>query len=211
METPERSLMPFEFLLLFFVKMGFGTPYAIMNHAGIPSGASSPTLKRLEQKRFVIATPGSRRSISYSVTKQGNARLLKGLEVGPRVYGRLTSRGIFESLPRLLFFGLLKGNPAEAQEALRKTEFDLSMRAQKSRAIARECRQILERPLEGDNRESAAEQIAVCYRLLGAATDSVQMDLQIQALPRLLSLIDELKPALESVFYSVLTNLRAIE
>jgi DNA-binding PadR family transcriptional regulator len=195
METSVRSLMPFEFLILFLAKLGLKTPYAMMTRAGISVGASSPTLKRLEKKELITSTPGPRNRSSYNITEQGEVLLIKGLEAGPRVYGRLTSRGLFETLPRLIFFGWVKGDLGEAREMLRRTEFDLSAKARRAEALAEECRRILERPFEGDYEEVAAARIAAGYRLIEAVAETAETKLQLESLPQLAKVIDELPVA----------------
>jgi DNA-binding PadR family transcriptional regulator len=187
--------MPFEFFVLFLVEIGLKTPYTIMTQTGISVGASSPTLKRLEQKSLLTSELGPRNRTSYSITEQGKALLVQGLSAGPRVYGRPTSRGIFESLPRLIFFGWVKGNLEEAREVLRKTEFDMSAKARKAEALADECRRTLDRPLEGDYEEASAARIAVGYRLIEAVAETVETKLQLESLPQLWKMIDELPMA----------------
>jgi DNA-binding PadR family transcriptional regulator len=194
-ETSVRSLMPFEFFVLFLTKIGLNTPYAIMTQTGVSVGATSPTLKRLEQKQLLTSTPGPRNRSSYRTTDRGEALLLEGLVAGPRVYGRPTSRGLFESLPRLIFFGWVKGDLTEARDVLRKAEFDLSVKARRAESLAAECRRLLERPLEGDYEEASAARIAAGYRLIKASAETVEIKLQLESLPQLSKMIEELPMA----------------
>jgi DNA-binding PadR family transcriptional regulator len=195
MARSEYSLMPFEFFILFCAKIGFGTPYAIMNGMGVSVGASSPTLKRLKKKKLLTSTPGPRNRVSYAITEQGEALLVLGLRAGPGAYGRLTARGLFESLSRVIFFSWIKGDLKEAKSVLVDAHFKLSLNAKRAEESVNECLKILQRPLEGDFEQSSRDHIGAGYTLLEAFAESILIHLQMESIPRLMKVIGEIPSA----------------
>src|ERR1700739_59287 len=191
----QYSLMPLEFFVLFCAKIGFDTPYAILNNLGVSVGASSPTLKRLEKKKLLTSVAGPRNRVSYSITEEGEALLLLGLRAGPTAYGRLTARGLFESLPRLFFFSWGKGDLEEAKSVIRDASFELFLNGRRAKDSVKECMEILKRPFEGDYEENSRRHISAGYRLFEAFTESILIELQLESMPRLMELIAEIPQA----------------
>jgi DNA-binding PadR family transcriptional regulator len=195
MARSEYLLMPFEFFILFCAKIGFDTPYAIMNGMGVSVGASSPTLKRLEKKKLLTSTPGPRNRVSYGITELGETLLVLGLRAGPSAYGRLSARGLFDSLSRLIFFSWVKGDLEEAKSVLIDAHFKLALNAKRAEESVNECLMILQRPLEGDYERSSKAHIAAGYRLLDAFAGSILTQLQMESIPRLVKIVREMPPA----------------
>jgi DNA-binding PadR family transcriptional regulator len=191
------NLNPFEIFLLFCVKTGMESPYAILTKTGVGVGASSPALKRLEGSGFVTSTPGPRNRLTYSLTPTGEASLRNSLKAGPSAYGRYRDLGIYDTLHRVIFFGWVKGKLEEASTGIDKAEDGLKRALRRATAVVDECRIELTVPSGETSSQtgcSTPEHLANVYKYIKAAADAAEANQQIVALSTLRRLITELPP-----------------
>jgi DNA-binding PadR family transcriptional regulator len=201
--------MPSEIVLLFWVKTGMGTPYAMFNLAGLAIGGSSPALKRLERAGLLTSEEGPRNRMLYSVTADGEARLRAALEAGPEVYGRQLMGSRYQSLHRAIFFAWVKGKPSEALAAIDSAEQEINWQAGRARSDADRHRHILGRInvqsvfVSDDTR---AEYLAAAFRMIEAVAHSAELACQVNALPFLRKLVEELPAPPETFLQSQLSS-----
>lgn len=189
------ELMPSEIFLLFWTKIGMGTPYTMFSLAGVPIGASSPALKRLEKAGLLTSEEGPRNRLVYTVTAEGEALLRSSLEAGPEVYGRRLMGSRYQSLHRAIFFAWAKGKPDEAGAAIDSAEKEIRWQAGRAQSDADKYRNILEGSNLGAQSMTSsghAEYLAAAFRMIEAVADGAELASQVNALASLRKLVEEL-------------------
>ena len=190
------SLLPSEIVLLFLVKIGIGTPYMMFSLAGVPIGASSPALKRLEERLGLLnSEEGPRNGKLYALTTRGEELLSAALQAGPEVYAKKHMGSRYMSLHRAIFFAWITGKRDEAIAAIDSAEKEIKLMADQAKLDAQKFRNIV----KGSDRESTTpkntsdpEFLAAVFRMIQAVADGSEFTGQVTALPILRKLVDEL-------------------
>lgn len=198
MHSGSSRLMPFEIFVLFCLKLDMATPYRISSAMGVGVGATSPALKRLTYRKLAHPVADSRNRTSYAITAKGERELRLALQAGPKTYGNPKMRGIFEALPRTIYFAWVKGDLREADEALDIAEADLLKKKVLAQAELDASRRILDRPraeLQNLDSQATPEYLATVYKLIKATADTAELSLQLQALRSLQDMIGQLPPS----------------
>ncbi len=194
--TSKMSLLPSEIVLLFLVKVGIGTPYMMFSLAGVPIGASSPALKRLEERLGLLSSEeGSRSSRLYSLTTRGEELLNAALRAGPDVYAKKHIGSRYLSLHRAIFFAWITGKRDEAFAAIDSAEKEIKLMAEQAELDAQRFRNIM-RDFDWmsttPKNTSAPEYLAAVFRMIQAVADGSEFTGQVTALPVLRKLVKEL-------------------
>lgn len=197
MPKVEPGLVPLEILILLCAKAGIGTPYAIMSRLGVGVGASSPVLKRLEEKGLLDSESAQRNSRKYSITEKGEALLRSTLYAGPGVYGGSLKLRPYQRLRRLIFFAWIKGDLDEARVEIDRAEANLMRWARRCDVEVEEYRRIL--PLSnyessGAEQDDPSDYFPPVYKFIDAVADAAEARTHVQALGALRKLVDELPP-----------------
>jgi DNA-binding PadR family transcriptional regulator len=125
--TRKRNLL--EVLLLVMVRRGIGTPYDLDSRAGLPVGATSPALKRLEVEGLLTSEAGARRKLSYSITERGDQVLNESVKLLLKPSHARRQFSLFESAPRIVLIAWLYSNTAEAVEFVRRAVVELGVQS----------------------------------------------------------------------------------
>jgi DNA-binding PadR family transcriptional regulator len=188
------TLMPSEILLLFWVKIGVDSPYLIFSLAGLPTGATSPALKRLELLGLLKSVKGPRQyGLSYTVTAEGDALLKLSLEAGPDVYGRRKIGSRYQSLQRAIFFAWAIGKPDEALASIESAEKEIRWQAGRAESEASHYRDRLRSDFQRRNEKERADYVSA-FRMIVAIADAAELTSQLNALGPLRKLVGELPP-----------------
>jgi DNA-binding PadR family transcriptional regulator len=198
------SLLPSEIVLLFLVKVGIGTPYMMFNLAGVPIGASSPALKRLEDRLGLLNSEeeGSRNSRHYSLTTRGEELLNAALRAGPEVYAKKHIGSRYMSLHRAIFFAWITGRRDEAFAAIDSAEKEIKLMVEQAELNAQKFRNIMKNfdwMSTTPKNTSEPEFLAAVFRMIQAVADGSEFTGQVTALPNLRKLVKEL-PHPPSIF-----------
>lgn len=78
------TLNSLETFLLSCVKAGLNSTYAILSTTGVGVGSSSPNLKRMAASGLLATVAGSRRKVTYSLTRMGEQKFKATLAAGPQ-------------------------------------------------------------------------------------------------------------------------------
>lgn len=207
MAVKKHQLMPLELFILFCAKLGLETSYSIQTATGVSVGASSPTLKRLAARGYLLSTAGPRNRQAYRLTRQGEAALRSGIKAGPSVYGRRTARGFYEALPRVLFFSWVKGELDEGRAFLDSVKLSLSAQSRVAKATAEGCVELLKTQEKDDARErkrlSSSNYATAAFKLISSYIESADAEMHVGMLESLAKLMDDLPPSPTMVFSEV--------
>jgi len=193
MEPPVSLL---EIFLLFCAKIGLGTTYLISTQTGMGTGANGDVLRKMEKKGLLTFSTGPRGQIFFSLTKEGEMLLLDALDRMPIDWKNATS-GVYEGLPRVIFFSWMRGQLDDARSAVEFVEERLMKKARNADFVVEEERKTLNRPQNANpanQKDASPEYLTAVFRFIGAVSQAALLRQKVVALGELRQLIEELPP-----------------